>query len=789
MFNKKLKVLMLVSCLALTACQSADEKVAVYVANAKEHIAKGDYEAAHIEFRNALQINPNHVEALYEVTKVFEQKKDWAKIHRYLERVIELQPDHVDALVAIGGIELTAQQLDKALERSEKAMRVAPGSAKVRSFHSVVLFKLGDAEGGVREALESLKIDPENIDAILLLASERLKAGDSLGALDYLNEADKQDNILVQLMKVRAFNEQKNLAGATQTFEELIKQYPQDEKYYLALAKQFLLFGEREKADQVLQRALTDLPDNIEVKLSYANFLKEFYGLGRAVALIKQELIYHPEDLKLNFALVELYEQSPHGNDSKELLLKIAAFSNQEARLKALNHLAKIEYQAGNLSSGDQYVKQVLVLDKSNQEAIVLNAQRSMVKGDLAKAISTLREVLRDNPSSSVILGLLGQAHEAQGKIELALDHYSQAYEVDSGNKLILESYAKILLSQRQYTKLESVIEKYLHLNPRDINALKISAQVKLTLRKWGEAQAIADRIDKLNIEADEAEQIRGAALLGQKRNLESIEAFERAYEASQSKVKPMRALVGSYVAAKQIDNAVSFLKSVLEKDTDNREALSLLAQVYFLIDKREEAEKLLVEGMNNYPKEGTFYRQLSGFLSRESRISEALEVLDRGIVNVDDSLSLELYKAGLQENRGDFLGAIKTYEKLLLQKPNFDIAANNLAVILSSDEHLDLKRAKSLAKRFRNSKIPYFLDTLGWIYYLEGDTNNALYYHESAVEAMPEFAEFRYHLGMSYRAAGESVRAKQELEKALELAKSETHLWEDEVSKIVDQM
>lgn len=97
-----LKGVVLSSAVLLTACGSPEEKVNGYVERAKTFLEEGNYEAAHIEFANALQINPNHVDALFSVTKVFEQEKDWPKVYRYLEKVIELEPDHVDALMALG---------------------------------------------------------------------------------------------------------------------------------------------------------------------------------------------------------------------------------------------------------------------------------------------------------------------------------------------------------------------------------------------------------------------------------------------------------------------------------------------------------------------------------------------------------------------------------------------------------------------------------------------------------------------------------------------------------------
>ena len=101
MKQPKLRVIALaLSTLVLAGCQSPEEKVQGFVNSALVQLEQGNVEAAHIEFSNALQINPKHVQGLYEVTAVFEQQQEWRKVKQYLDRVLELEPNHQGALQA-----------------------------------------------------------------------------------------------------------------------------------------------------------------------------------------------------------------------------------------------------------------------------------------------------------------------------------------------------------------------------------------------------------------------------------------------------------------------------------------------------------------------------------------------------------------------------------------------------------------------------------------------------------------------------------------------------------------
>jgi len=63
--------------------------------------------------------------------------------------------------------------------------------------------------------------------------------------------------------------------------------------------------------------------------------------------------------------------------------------------------------------------------------------------------------------------------------------------------------------------------------------------------------------------------------------------------------------------------------------------------------------------------------------------------------------------------------------------------------------------------------------DTLGWIYYRLSQPHEAIGPLSKSVEARPDNALYRYHLGMAYAKAGWPARARDELGRALSLASS----------------
>lgn len=780
MINSTWKIALLSTAILFSACSSPDEKVSEYIESAKEFLAEENYEAAHIQFSNALQINPNHVEALYHVTKIFEHEKAWPKVYRYLGKVLELQPNHVEALLAIGRLELAANQLDKALLRSEKIQSLSPGSIEGRSFRALLLFKLGDFEGAVTEAKAVLDQESENLEAIMVLASERIEAKDPEGALAYLVKVNRADNMLIQSMKVRAFNDQENLAGAAGVFEQLIKLSPEKDEYYFALAKQYAAFEKYSEALSVIDRLITIEAENDSAKLMKVHFINRYLGTEQALLQSQEFLEQQPNNIVLNFNLADLYLGIEQPEKAKAIFLKISKFDTAgENGLRALNRLARMSYQAGDDEQGGKYLQQVLSVDSDNQEAVVLDAQRMMSEGDTEQAISVLRSVLKDNPRSAAVLALLGQAHQSEGRTELAIDQYTKALESEPNNQAVLQAYCQLLVSQKKYSQADRLLSSKMQLVGQDVSLLRLMAQVKLTLKDWESAQQIANRLDELNGDGSVSSQIRGAIHLGQEEHEKSLSAFEKAYNQAEDKTRPMITLVRSYMALNKQHEALRFLDSVLKVDADNLTALLLKNQILQVKGDLVGAEGISRQLVKLHSDKPQGYQQLAGLLYRQNRTEEAFAVLDSGITALPDVLALQFLKASLLEQKNDLAKAITVYEGILKQDPDADIAANNLAVIYSDyDEFKDIERAKVLAQRFRQSEVPYFQDTLGWVSYKAGKLNDALYFHENAVEAMPDAAEFRYHLGMSYKAVGDSLRARAELEKALKLAAKDDVVW-----------
>jgi len=110
-------------------------------------------------------------------------------------------------------------------------------------------------------------------------------------------------------------------------------------------------------------------------------------------------------------------------------------------------------------------------------------------------------------------------------------------------------------------------------------------------------------------------------------------------------------------------------------------------------------------------------------------------------------------------------------YRRALSAQPNFPLAAANLAWV-EAEQNQNLTDALAWAQRAAQAD-PHDTpveDTLGWVYYKLGSYQAALPVLQQCVQASPQTAMYRFHLGMTQLAAGQKPAGVSELRQALAL-------------------
>jgi len=777
---------------ALAACSSPADKATGYYEKGQALLAQGDLVKARLEFQNALQIKGTLTGPLYGLAEIAERQGDWQRLFGLLNKIVEQDPKHWQAQVKLGRLLVAAGQLDKALKASDAALAAQPEDAGVLALRAAVLYKLDDRAGAVEQANAALARDPDNVDAIVVLATERLAAGDAQRAVQYLDEGLKlnEKSVVLQLVKVQALEKLAKLDSAEEIFRKLIAFYPDNRGLRHVLARFYLGHDQQDKAEAEYRAVVAENPRDVQARLDVVRFVNSVKGAKAAIAELEALIGQDPESNELKFALAGFHQ---NGNDrvAAEAILRelISKAGDSPDGLKAKGLLAASMLSGGDRPAAAALVSEILAKDQRNEQGLFLKASLALDERKLEQAIADLRTILRDVPNSARTLLYLAKAHELAGSPELAEEHYVRAFQASKLAAPFGMAYAEFLAKRGNVARAEKAVEDLLAVSRGYPPALRMLAQLRISQGDWTGAQEVADEIRKQGGQDKVSEQILGAVYAGKENYEASVSAFKRAYEAAPTEVQPIVALVRTYLRAGKTNEAASFLNSVLVSSPGNNSARLLQGQLQVLKGEKGAAARTFETVIVAEPTNALGYRSLAGLHMGEQRYDDADKVVARGLAALPGDFSLRVTRAAIYEAAGRFDDAIVVYEELLRERPNADVLANNLASLLSEHrtDHASLNRAYELAQRFKRSDIPQFKDTLGWANYRIGKHDEASSLLQGATEQLPNLPVFRYHLGMNYLAQADKEAARRELEKALELAGEAAFPHAEQVRKALD--
>src|SRR3974377_35912 len=205
------RVLLPLIVVLIAGCGSPEQRAQNYYERGMQLLAQHEYVKAGIEFKNALQLKKDLVGAWRGLLEIESHNGNIRGEVPLLQTIVELDPKDIDARLRLGHFLMAGGALDRALDQANAAIALNGKNPKALAFRGAVLMKLKDNIGAKREAQAALDIDPNNAEALIVLAAERSASGDNEGALLILNRPrlthEGDDELAIQLFKLRLYEQ------------------------------------------------------------------------------------------------------------------------------------------------------------------------------------------------------------------------------------------------------------------------------------------------------------------------------------------------------------------------------------------------------------------------------------------------------------------------------------------------------------------------------------------------------------------------------------------------------
>ncbi|OYY92503.1 MAG: hypothetical protein B7Y41_15575 [Hydrogenophilales bacterium 28-61-23] len=496
--------LLLAALMALAACSSPTEVaqqhyekgMALFKQGGKENIALAD-----TEFRNALEIKKTLAHAIYGLALVAEQQGKMPEMFSYLNQTLGQDPNHVEAQIKIGKLLLSAGQIDRAAEASEKALRLKPDDPAAQMLHAALLLKRGDSAGAIALTNKVLAKTPNDTDAIELLANERLMAGDTEAALRQADSGLKiqANSIPLLAIRIQALEKLGRFDHAELAIRELIAKHPENPQFQGALIRFLVSHDRKDAAEAELRAVAAKDPSNTKAKLEIVRFVNALKGPAGARQELESMLAKQPDNNELKFALAGLLQAMNDRPAAETLIRSIMAKAGDSADgLKAKAQVATYLLEDGNKAAATKLADEILAKDNRNEQALLIKVSMVLDEHRVDQAITDLRALLRDNPDSLRAMLLLGKAHEMQGTPSLAEDQLVHAYQASKMEPAYGIAFAEFLLRQNQPARAEKLLAEMIAAKPGLVPALKLLAKARSDQGNWDGVQQANSEIRRL---------------------------------------------------------------------------------------------------------------------------------------------------------------------------------------------------------------------------------------------------------------------------------------------------
>ena len=243
--RKKLTVVMISGAIlfmgGMTACGKTQTSETL-VTEAKQYQKKGDTKAAIIQLKNALQKNPDDVEARYLLGTIYNEIADFPSAEKELRKALSLGMSPAKVSLDLGKTLLMQGKFQMALDEL-KQNSGEKDSAELSSMRGNAYMALGKGKEAKESFEQALKIKPDFPDALIGLARHSITEK-SIDAATHFSEqavAKNPQNTDVLLFKGDLLRAQGKIDLALAAYDQALKIQPDNNTAHIN--KAFLEIG------------------------------------------------------------------------------------------------------------------------------------------------------------------------------------------------------------------------------------------------------------------------------------------------------------------------------------------------------------------------------------------------------------------------------------------------------------------------------------------------------------------------------------------------------------------
>jgi putative PEP-CTERM system TPR-repeat lipoprotein len=515
--------LVLASLVLLTAC-GASNKPEDLVAEGQKSLAKQDYTTAMIQFKSALQKDPQAKDARVLLGKALLQSADPAGA------VVELTKAREEGASANETVPLLAQALIangdyKKLVNAYGAekLSLADAQADLLTSISYAWRFLGDKDRATAAMQAAVSTSPQATPVLLMQVDENIQKGDvaaarnlidsvlakdaskpqawiykgSLLSSDIKNDADAQSafkkaieldkmNVTARVLLISLQLRAKDFAGAKAQLAALSALRPKDPWTSYAMAQVAFAEGKYDAAREVTQKLLEAAPDDAAIQMLAGAMALQNRELIQAETHYSKALQLSPQQVGARLGLATVYLRLGRPAQTLATLKPLLTEGGTEA--VAMGIAGEAELALGDAAAAEKYFLRATALTPNDPGAKISLAMNRLSSGSAQAAFADLTSIASE--STDILAEQAAySARLRRGDFAEALVAVEQIKKKQPGNSNALEMQGKVYLAKRDYAQARMAFEAQVKENPKALGAAVNLAAIDLIEKKPEEAR------------------------------------------------------------------------------------------------------------------------------------------------------------------------------------------------------------------------------------------------------------------------------------------------------------
>lgn len=656
---------------------------------------------------------------------------DKAKIE-YLN-VLRVDPRDVTALARLGTMWYDDGAPMRAGAFLVRATELAPSDMANHLKLGQVYLAIGRTANARKEAMTALGGMPDNGEALLLLAQASSQPDELAASQKELEKFANKNSVYYLLASATLAGKKSDMAGVESALQRALAADPKLPTVHSALSTYYSSKKDAARSASELEEAANLSPPRSMEKLRFAQLKLQTAGLDDAKAYLKTITDKAPDYLPVWSALARIANRQQKYDEALQL------------------------------------IQNVLTRDPDNIDARVVQAESWTAKHEARKAVDSLETLNRNYVDVPVIKYALARSYLENNNLNQAMEQADQAVRLSPGfvDAVILQ--AQLHLRNNDAKSVIPSLSAIVRASPGLIPAEMLLAEAYRVDGRLDDAVTLLQEQIKRTPQNAAPYFLLGSVLRQQNKIDDARRALEKAAEIAPENPSSTEQLVELDIVNKAFAQGHERVKKLLEKHPDSGAAYFLEAKLDIAEGKYDLAEAALLKAIDLNPNLPGVFELLIPTYNQTHKLTDALNEMNAVLAKNPNDVRALLVAALIYDTTNDSNKAREYYERLLAVDPNSVPALNNLALMYANKLN-DLNRAVELAQKARSltPASASVTDTLGWIFYKQGNYQQAADLLAESAAKEPNNAEMQFHLGMADYMMGRTDAARSALERAV---------------------